>query len=254
MDVWVQLRNMEEVLDACEGKVKHAGLSSIFHIFKAFEIKDVDPHMSVFRSICAEEEAATSLISSLQSANYPGAQKVFPNVHHNKMAVIFFIRSVMDMFGEVMKSEDFPLESPRVRRTDEPGRPALELYFPMKGYAQAMHPRPPLHLYKKGGDTFEEMVFNSLRKNISHEREAEIRGAIKSKANWRNTLLYASESSLPKSIINHHDFILNQAAIVLKLLVVVGLVDPWREPGYPKSNLVASVLNEYVRVMSNIKI
>lgn len=64
--VWDQLEKSRDMLEKCEGRVKTAGLNALNHIGKARQIAEIDPQMACFRAICAEEEAATSLLASLR--------------------------------------------------------------------------------------------------------------------------------------------------------------------------------------------
>ena len=89
------------------------------------------------------------------------------------------------------------------------------------------------------------------RKGVKRKLAAEIRAVIKSRANERNLLLYASETELPGCFLDVNSYLLNQAAIVNALITAVGLIDPWRKPVYPFSGLVEAALEEYVSIMKS---
>lgn len=57
----------------------------------AWKIKDIDPEMSVFRSITAEEEAATAIFLSLKEKKYENAEKLKFQDHSYKQALEPFI-------------------------------------------------------------------------------------------------------------------------------------------------------------------
>ncbi len=251
--VWEQLRHFQGLIGDCSGKVKFAGLNAIDHMFKARELINVDPNMACFRAICAEEEAATSLLSSLKSQNYPDSEKIHLWTHSNKAAVIVFISGVIDWFNELITMDGLPFGKPVLHHTNEPGRPAIELILPWPAIGKALHPRPPLHLLVKGSVSIQEMIGESVRVKLKKKYIQEIRGAVELKANLRNQLLYASDSRIPGRINNHEQFVENQAAVVSALLTAVGLIDPWREPEYPLSGVVVSAISEFVRVMSAVK-
>lgn len=249
--VWGQLEKSQEMLMACNGRVKAAGINSINHIFKAKKLADIDPQMACFRAICAEEEAATSLLASLKDQGYPLTDQYHMWSHENKAGVIVFIKAVVNWFNSTFVFEDLPLDEPRMVMTDEPGRPAIELVFPLKGTDKCLRPRPPLSIFAEGPISMKDLIGSHLRKGVKRKLAAEIRAVIKSRANERNLLLYASETELPGCFLDVNSYLLNQAAIVNALITAVGLIDPWRKPVYPFSGLVEAALEEYVSIMKS---
>jgi hypothetical protein len=204
--------------------------------------------------ICAEEEAATSLLLSVKSQGYPRSGEINERSHPNKAGVIVFISGVVDWYRDRVDVEDFPFEFPPIlRTTSEPGRQAIEVVLPLRGMERAVHPRPPLHLVTEGNQTLQDMIGEAVRVKMKKKVVQEVRGAIEVKANLRNSFLYASDKSLPPAIKNTEDFLVNQASIVSALLIAVGLIDPWRPPKYPLSRIVESSVSEFVRVMSSVR-
>lgn len=234
---------------ACTGRVRSAALNSLDHMEKARALSQVDPQMACFRAICAEEEAATSLLASLRDQGYPLSDQYHLWSHENKMGVAFFIQSVVGWFKDYFDFEQLPLEEPRFVTTDEPGRPAIELILPIKGLDKCLRPRPPLHVQSQGPVPLASVIGNQLRELVKRKLHSEVKSVIKSKANERNLLLYASDEALPGCFPDVQGYLLNQAAIVNALIMAIGLVDPWRKPEYEFSGLVQAVLEEYVAIM-----
>lgn len=245
-----QLDWFEKMLGACEGRVKFADLSAIAHIRKAWELKDSDMHMAVFRSICAEEETATSLMASIKAQGYPESEKLHFYNHASKAGVIVFIKGVLDWVGDKFKREGFPFHLPIIKLTNDPGRPAMEIVLPLKAHGFAVHPRPPLHLITQGQQTLQEMIGDIVRVRLEKKYIQEVHGVIKQRANLRNKLLYASDDAVFVEIKSCDAHLLNQLGIVCALLSAVALVDPWRKPNYPLSGIVESAVLELVRVMT----
>jgi len=241
------------MLDKCEGRVKFAGLSAIDHIRKSYELKDSDRHMAVFRSICAEEEAATSLIASIKIQGYPQSDKLHFYNHASKAGVIVFISGVLDWVDENFQRKGFPFRKPQLRTTNDPGRPAIEIILPFKAYEYAVHPRPPLHLVTQGEQSLQEMIGHTVRVRLKKKYVQEVHGEILRKANLRNRLLYASDDAVPVGIKCCEAYLQNQLGIVSALLTTVALVDPWRKPNYPLSGIVESAVLELIRVMTSKK-
>jgi hypothetical protein len=63
-----EVKNIVE--EQAKGLVKSCAKNAIRHLEKAWDIKDIDPEMSIFRAITAEEEAATSIFIALKEKGY----------------------------------------------------------------------------------------------------------------------------------------------------------------------------------------
>ncbi|WP_148561938.1 hypothetical protein [Pseudomonas syringae] len=249
--VWDQLEKSRHMLEKCEGRVKSAGLNALNHIGKARQIAELDPQMACFRAICAEEEAATSLLASLKDQKYPLSEQTNWQSHDNEAGVIVLIKAVTIWFESSFDFDQLPFMKPRLIITDEPGRPAIELIFPFKGIDKCLRPRPPLNLRAQGDIAMKDMIGDFLRKNVKRELAAEVKAFIKKRANERNLLLYASDTALPGCFPDVNRYLVNQAAIVNALITAVGLIDPWRKPEYPFSGIVEAALEEYVHIMKS---
>lgn len=249
--MWDQLEKSRAMLMSCNGRVKTAGVNALDNISKARLLEEIDPQMACFRAICAEEEAATSLLASLRDQGYPLSDQYHMWSHENKAGVIIFIKAVISWFKSSFDFESLPLETPRLVMTDEPGRLAIELVFPFKGIDKCLRPRPPLDIRSEGPISMKDSIGEYLRREVKRKLAAEVKAQIKARANERNLLLYASDKGLPGCFPNVAGYLLNQAAIVNALITAVGLIDPWRKPGYPYSGLVEAVLEEYVSVMAS---
>lgn len=249
MTVWDQLEKSRDMLKFCDGRVKTAAINAVNHIAMARRIVEIDPQMACFRAICAEEEAATSLLTSLKDQGYPLSDQYHIWSHGNKAGVAVFIKAVVRWFKSEFIFENLALDEPRMVMTDEPGRPAIELIFPLKGMEHCLRPRPPLDIRASGKMAMKDVIGEHLRKQVKKEFSAEVKAVIKARANERNLLLYASDDGLPGCFPDVNAYLSNQAAIVNALITAVGLIDPWRKPDYPFSGLVEAALEEYVDIM-----
>lgn len=66
-----------EAINDCRGAIKHCGKNAIYHLEKAWFLREVDLEMATFRGITAEEEAASALFFCLKNNNYLNSQKNF---------------------------------------------------------------------------------------------------------------------------------------------------------------------------------
>lgn len=249
--VWDELEKSRSLLMACNGRVRTAGINALDHLQKARRIAETDPQMACFRAICAEEEAATSLLTSLKEQGYIHSEKYHVKSHDNKAGVAVFIKAVVSWFNDSFAFDELFIDSPILVTTDEPGRPAVELEFLIKGTNNVLRPRPPLNIETNGSATMKELIGKYLRENVKKKLAAEVKAVIKSRANERNLLLYASDEGLPGCFADVNQYLLNQAAIVHAIITSIGLIDPWRKPAYKHASLVEAVVEEYVEIMKS---
>ncbi|MCW5207251.1 hypothetical protein VU11_00955 [Desulfobulbus sp. US2] len=64
-----------EAIQGCKCETKHCLNNALYHIEKAWKIKDIDLEMAVFRGITAEEEAASAIFHCLKKHRYQNAKK-----------------------------------------------------------------------------------------------------------------------------------------------------------------------------------
>lgn len=86
---------------------KHCARSALRHIDKAWEIREVDPDMAAFRAITGEEEAATTIFHALRRHEYAGADKLKPNNHLHKAAVVPFLQAMGDFLTTAATNAGF---------------------------------------------------------------------------------------------------------------------------------------------------
>jgi hypothetical protein len=108
----------KEILKYIEQKtakrlVRNCARNSMHHLERAFKIKDVDPEMAVFRSITAEEEAATAIFIALKEKHYNNADKIQYKKHPYKQALGPFIRAIGKFSSNISNSPGFPFGKKR---------------------------------------------------------------------------------------------------------------------------------------------
>ncbi|MNJ42183.1 hypothetical protein D3C77_371380 [compost metagenome] len=252
VDVTV-LQQFDDFLDGCSGRVKWASLNSIAHIKKSVQIKDIDPEMAIFRAICAEEEAATALIGSLKEQQYEGAEKLNFRMHADKHAVILFVMTVMQWFQnrKVQAGQNFGRH--RVYFDDVKGRRGLRLGIQLGSSNLQVNPTPPLHLISEGARTLAEEFQDEMKDLLGFEKTSEIKKLIEQRANFRNMILYATPTGIPRVAGSIDDFINSQISIINSLLVALALIDPWRSPEYPKSGIVTVSIQVFSNLMARVR-
>lgn len=198
---------------------KHAGMGAAIHIYKAWELRAIDPAMAAFRAITAEEEAATAIMHALKQRQYQRSDELKPREHASKLAVYPFTRAVESILALIHERAEVQVETgpePAPTSTvkwkvpgvsaqlfvDKSGKtPRLmartRLVLP-NGEAVFATPEHPLEFNVRAEgaagthDFAKEM--NSLASGASAKNIFEF---IRRTANQRNEILYASSQGIP---------------------------------------------------------
>ncbi len=101
--------------------------------------------------------------------------------------------------------------------------------------------------------TLAEHFQEEMKELLGLEKISEIRTLIDQRANFRNTILYATPLGIPKPVGDVKAFINNQIGIVNSLLIALALIDPWRAPRHPKSGIVAVSIDVFIDLMDRVK-
>jgi hypothetical protein len=221
----------------------HAAFNALRHISKAWELRTLDREMAVFRSYCAEEEAAAAIFHALKRLRYPGAERLKHRDHVQRVAVMPFLWMVNKAFTIVYRMGF----QPAVTIGGEEGRKRIMLSIQIPGAPHRVSPMPPLHFSLSEGDVpyrFER-EFDALKnmRNVETMKEY-VREGI---AN-RNGLLYAGGSGFPAVDTDVEPIIQSQLETVTTLLTVYLLIDM-----YPQHQLfVQQCLDVFIGLVTNI--
>ncbi|WP_372439111.1 hypothetical protein, partial [Pandoraea sputorum] len=129
----------------------------------------------------------------MKDQGYPLSDQYHIWSHENKAGVIVFIRAIINWSKSIYLEDEAGLGEPLLRSTDDPGRPAIEIVLPVKGAEIVLRPRPPLDIRSQGGTSLKDVIGSYLRSEVNKGLAAEIKAAIKVRANERNRLLYARD-------------------------------------------------------------
>ena len=199
--------------------------------------------MAVFRSFCAEEEAAAAIFQALKRLRYPGAEKLTHRDHVQRVAVMPSLWMANKAFTIVYEMGF----QPAVTIGEEEGGKRITLSVQIPGSPHRVYPMPPLHCSLSEGDVpyrFEQ-EFDALRsiRNIKTTKESVCEGIAK-----RNGLLYAGGSGYPVVDTDVEPIIRSQLETVTPLLTIYRLIDM-----YPQHQLfVQQCLDVFISLMPNI--
>lgn len=245
-------RSIVDAIPTMPAQPKWPALQAVRHLNRAWKIRELDPEMAIFRSITAEEEAATAVFHSLRRRGYEGANKLKPRDHIHKNAVIPFfeaITRVLAKVGQMMPSTQLCLDC-----NNKP--PLLIVRFeyidPVSGEKLWAHPQPPLHFSLKGGPADGEMKTEDFSDGINDIVNAmnmnDIIEYLRNRANQRNQILYAGADGYP-SIGGDVDKALElYQRHVFVLLRMYFLIDPYKD----KQLFVQQALYAFLKMLNLI--
>jgi hypothetical protein len=203
--------------------------SAFEHLEKAKAISSIDPAMSIFRAITAEEEAASGLMYGLRELRYPKAEKLNPRNHVHKHAVMPFVRVLGLFHGQVFEKT---LKHFRLHIKEEEGQRRLLLTFPVvvNGEDHWAYPRPPLNFgVREGHDGAPPTYESQITTYVQVHGANDILKYLKGEANRRNRLLYAAPQGFPVVPEPRLDILSEKASHVMYLLQAHLLIAPYEE-------------------------
>lgn len=211
---------------------------------RARRLLDVDREMASFRAITAEEEAAAALFRSFQLRGYPGAELLSLKDHNHKAALGPFIQAVRHQLATTgWFTMTVQLNS---------SAPSLAISLPMSQFGMD-HPDnlhlalvQPLGVVSSFPGIEPDDHFDRSLKVVAGSRQ--VNKLIRSEANARNHLLYASDSSLPRSAATLASIETRQrrAEIALLLSIAVLQTDELQA-------MAAQCLRAFLKVLAQLK-
>lgn len=242
----------ERALKDCKGQIKHCAENALINLKKADKLKKIDPEISAFRAITAEEEAASSVFLSLKSLNYINSKKLLFKNHVHKQALYPYIQSVMKNIKDLNDHNGNLVDKTYLDHTEHNKRKAINLLFTLKSQDFVMTPIPPLNFNITYSETGKVLTFeDSFKKAYQGKQFSTALKSVQQIADIRNQLLYAQPSGKPK-IVTEIDIILeNQKHKVFSLLNIMLMIDPWKNEGH--SPFVQQALDGFLFLLSRIE-
>jgi hypothetical protein len=240
IDAWLR-----QLASDMPGTVKFRLLNTLEHLDRAFKLLDVDREMASFRAITAEEEGATTLIKAIQLRGYPQAKQFDARDHQHKAAVIACVKAVATQLEPILKEFELSFDFTK-RRADV--RIPLSNFNVNRGEHFAIQPVEPLDFVHKSEGKSEAAFFDEALAHLAARSNFEsIKRMVSAQANARNTLLYASDSALPRSRASR-DAIENRKTWALALLVLSVMVLQSRK----HQSLVCQAILAFLGVISRL--
>jgi hypothetical protein len=216
-------QRLEQAISRLNGRVKYCGKNSFLHLRKAWAIKSLDPGMAAFRSITAEEEAATALIYALKSKRYPHAEKLNPRRHDHKASIYALLQVISGVFAKLDYIPQLFLldkaDPPHIRMQIDIHKLA-GIYTEEPFFAEPIDPLDFTLSDIRGVKGFSE----EFAQFASDSGCARTREYIETAANLRNRILYASDNGIPRVQIPN-EFIIDRKNRVLTILTITLMIE-----------------------------
>lgn len=224
--------------------------NAVRHLNRGWRLRVEDPEMAGFRSITAEEEAATALFLSLKRRRYKGANKLKHNNHLHKNAVIPFIDAVSRVFA---KFRDI---APPVElvwdQQQTPARLILRVAAVSHSVMGTMWalPQPPLNFFSSASQPGLGMVrldFAAEIEQIATEAKTEtIIDYLRERANVRNKLLYATADGYPGVSGDIEASLRGLQRNVMTILRLYFMIDPYAK----HQGFVQQCLDAFIKMLN----
>jgi len=244
-------RALIDIIPRMASPTRWPAFNAVRHLNRAWKIRNGDPEMALFRSITAEEEAASALILALKRRHYPDAANLRHNDHLDKNAVIPFFDALSRVIEKIRPVEAFEV---LLDLKHDPPRLALRftLREPLTGTDINVYPKPPLHFKLTRGPTGKERFEDfrdGLKEVASKTESASIVEHLRQRAQHRNRLLYASDKGYPEYRGNIDAAMRAYQRNTLTLLRIYHLVDPYPQ----RQNFVAQAVRSFSKVVSSAR-
>lgn len=227
---------------------RHCAINSLMHLEKAWDLKDIDPEMAVFRAITAEEEAATSIFLALKQKKYTNSNKLKFRNHTYKQAVAPFFQAIGKFIVYTSKLPNFPLGNEFSLKADtSSGKKKLQLVINLPGNKIGL-PIPPLHFTliknSKVHDFHKELCDITTGTN-----RVDVIKYLKEIAELRNQILYANQDGIPVIQVDIDGYLIMKQKTVISFLRILCLFLPYKE----KANFVQQSLDAFLNMLCEIE-
>ncbi|ELX8650009.1 hypothetical protein SK983_003026 [Vibrio vulnificus] len=250
-----EIKQFSEKLESLKGGSGSCIRSAMYHVEKAEVLSGVDPEMSVFRLITAEEEAATAILLMLKEHGYEGAKELNKNNHLHKQCLYPYICSIIELLKlDLRKVSNHP---PILEWVDVDGMDAIKLGIRVTIEDQnlIMEMNPPLNFRVSRNeelhDFSHELVVFLERKGFNDTVKH-----LKENANLRNKLLYSDGKTIPNTLADTDNgkyeklgqYLLQKVNV---LIAIYFMTAPYKK--MDKAHFLEQALHSYLKVLKHIK-
>lgn len=223
--------------------VRMRAQSSLDGFDRAFSLLEIDREMASFRAITAQEEAAAALFRALQVRRYPGADRLDLKRHDHKAALWPVLDAARMALSDAFRNIEFTIAA-------DP--PKIVVGLKLSNYVENLMPElahahlelvhPFDMLSSTGGKPVD--FGSQLQQIVELHGEATIRSHVRSMANSRNRILYASDQALPLSQATAKGLLARKRQATTALCLAIGILQTRTHQTY-----AMQVLDCFLRIL-----
>lgn len=173
--------------------------NALDHLDKALKLLPHDRHMASFRAITGEEEAAAALFKALQRQGYPKSHLLDVHDHTHKAGAIACLDAIQMNISQFIKNIKIVVDMAEASIEVMIALSEFNVKQP-EGEDYAICPTPPLHILRAKPNGASNNVFDDDFASLATGAKFEsIKDLVRAQATARNRLLYASNTSLPRT-------------------------------------------------------
>ena len=223
-------REVADVVPTIPPPARWSAFNAVRHRNNDSKIRKVNRETAFFRTITAEEEAATAIFHSLKRLRYPGASGLNPRNHVHKNAVAPFLHAVAMGLNQV------PIEEFRgtLQFSNHDGRRAIQIHWELPWFPDGYHMKSPAPLNfrfskRQLGQEPQLVDFQEqLAELAAQVKKRDIMQHIRDRANLRNQILYAGSEGYP-GVSGNIDAGLREFQVrIFRSLRILLMIDPYR--------------------------
>ena len=180
--------HIENTVHKTKPRGKWHALNAIRSIKRAWDIRELDPEIALFRATVAEEEAASALMLSLKRRGYSNTSLMNWKDHNHKAALQILYNIVVEGF----RNRLWPGTQPNIIMESEASDHGFRLEFVLTtkdGEQKKYSLNEPLD-FNTNVDGGEDTFAREIQKVLDDNDEQRIEKYIQKWANVRNRLLY----------------------------------------------------------------
>ena len=215
---------VRKAIDRFPPEVRYRSLNAWNGLELAERLLDIDREIASFRALTAQEEAAAALFAALKRKKYPGSDRLNLREHPHKVALWPFLDAVKHKLAK-------DLDQMNLKFVVDPDAPSVELKIRLSEFGVTLPGMPdaaimPVHpldlLHSHNGAAY---MFEAEINEIASARGATaIDRHVRTLANQRNRLLYATEQALPASKATLRDIEHRRDQVVLVLVLTIAIL------------------------------
>jgi hypothetical protein len=233
---------ISELVEQTPAPGNHCCRSAISHIKRAWTLRQMDKEMAAFRAITGEEESVSAIFHSLRRVGYVGADKLNPRNHVHKAALHPFLQAVKTNLAQAKVDQLKP--TLELNLDEKVSKFKVRLSLPEEfGLNLHIYPVLPLDFTLHHNDKLYNFVKEILQVTKQDTVETVV-DHVRSIANTRNQVLYASQQGVPQVRELTDKFLITRRDRIFGNITLFLLID-----AHPVQSFVQQALDAFLAML-----